>query len=78
MARNYDVTKITVNKMGAGVVFEDASVFKNEGVMRAVALYSNEAVMTNTIPPNLVFNVKDLSPEEKISKLIDFFIAVGD
>ena len=78
MARNYEVTKITVNKMGAGVVFEDASVFKNEGVMRAVALYSNEAVMTNTIPPNLVFNVKDLSPEEKISKLIDFFIAVGD
>ena len=78
MARGYDVTKITVNKMGAGIVFEDSSVFKNESIMRAVALYSSEAVLTSTIPPNLIFNVKELSPEDKIAKLIDFFIAVGD
>ena len=78
MARGYGVQKITVNKMGAGVVFEDSSVFKNEGVMRAVSVYSSEAVLTSTIPPNLIFNVKDLSPEEKIHKLIDFFMAVGD
>ena len=78
MARGHGVQKITVNKMGAGVVFEDSSVFKNEGVMRAVSVYSSEAVLTSTIPPNLIFNVKDLSPEEKIDKLIDFFMAVGD
>lgn len=74
MARGYDVTKITINKMGAGVVFEDANVFKNESIMRAVSAYSSEAVLTSTIPPNLVFNVKELSPEEKIDKLIDFFV----
>ena len=78
MARGYDATKITVNKMGAGVVFADSSVFKNENIMRAVALYSTEAVLTSTIPPNLIFNVKDLSPEEKIAKLISFFMAAGD
>jgi hypothetical protein len=64
--------------MGAGVVFEDVSVFKNEGVMRAVALFSGEAVLTNTIPPNLVFNQKGTSPEEKIQKLISFFVATSD
>ena len=78
MARGYDVTKITVNKLGAGVVFEDSNVFKNENIMRAVSVYSGEAVLTSTIPPNLVFNIRDKSPEEKIDKLIDFFMAVGD
>ena len=78
MARGYDVTKITVNKMGAGVVFEDSNIFKNEGIMRAVAEFSNEAVLTSTIPPNLVFNIKELSPEEKIDKLINFFMIAGD
>ncbi len=78
MARGYDVTKITVNRMGAGVIFGDSNVFKNEGIMKAVALYSSEAVLTSTIPPNLIFNSKGTTPEEKISKLIDFFIAVGE
>ena len=78
MAREHEVTKITVNKMGAGVVFEDSNVFKNEGIMRAVALFGGEAVLTSTIPPNLVFNQKGTSPEEKIQKLISFFVAVGD
>ncbi len=78
MARGYDVTKITVNRMGAGVIFGDSNVFKNEGIMKAVALYSSEAVLTSTIPPNLIFNSKGTTPEEKISKLIDFFIAAGE
>ncbi|MBR7162429.1 MAG: transcription-repair coupling factor [Clostridia bacterium] len=78
MARGYEVTKITVNKLGAGVVFEDSSVFKNEGIMRAVSVFSSEAVLTSTIPPNLVFNIAPLSPEEKIDKLIDFFVTAGD
>ena len=78
MARGYDVTKITVNKIGAGVVFEDSNVFKNESIMRAVSVFSNEAVLTSTIPPNLVFNIRDLSPEEKIDKLLNFFMIAGD
>ena len=78
MAREHEVTKITVNKMGAGIVFEDSNVFKNEGIMRAVALFGGEAVLTSTIPPNLVFSQKGTSPEEKIQKLISFFVAVGD
>ena len=68
----------TVIEQGEGVGFADSSVFKNENIMRAVALYSTEAVLTSTIPPNLIFNVKDLSPEEKIAKLISFFMAAGD
>ncbi len=78
MARNFDVTKITVNRVGAGIVFADSTVFKNEGIMKAVATYSQEAVLTSTIPPNLIFNVKSLTPEEKIEKLIHFFIVAGE
>ena len=78
MARGYGVTKVTVNKMGAGVVFEDSSVFKNEGIMKAVSIYSGEAVLTSTIPPNLIFDAKNKTPEEKIEKLISFFITAGN
>ena len=46
--------------------------------MRAVSVFSNEAVLTSTIPPNLVFNIRDLSPEEKIDKLLNFFMIAGD
>ncbi|MBR2484889.1 MAG: transcription-repair coupling factor, partial [Clostridia bacterium] len=78
MARGYGVTKVTVNKMGAGVVFEDSSVFKNEGIMKAVSIFSGEAVLTSTIPPNLIFDAKNKTPEEKIEKLISFFITAGN
>ena len=73
MARGFDVSRIMINRAGAGVNFRDSEVFGDETLMNAVAAHRNETVLTSTIPPSLIFDVKGLSNVEKLQKLIKFF-----
>lgn len=76
LASRQDVSRIIVNRMGAGANFYDADVFKNEALMRAVSENRDSCVMTDTIPPSLIFDVKGLTPEQKLAKFIEFFASV--
>lgn len=78
LAKNFGVSKIVIDGRGAGASFFDADVFKNEGLMRSVATHADSVVLTSTIPPSLVFDVKGLSPEEKIEKMLNFFASALD
>jgi len=73
LASNYGVSKIIVNRNGAGANFYDADVFKNESLMNAVAKNSGSVVLTTTIPPSMIFEVNKLTAEQKLARLIDFF-----
>lgn len=73
LASNYDVSRIVINRNGAGANFYDAEVFKNESLMNAVAKHSGSVVLTTTIPPSLIFEVNKLTAEQKLVKLIEFF-----
>ena len=73
LAAGFDVGKVTVTRSGAGVSFRDAEVFRDEAVMKAVSERQKEMVLTSTVPPALIFDVKGLSNREKLSKLIVFF-----
>lgn len=73
LASNYGVSKIIINRNGAGANFYDADVFKNESLMNAVAKNSGSVVLTTTIPPSMIFEVNKLTAEQKLAKLIDFF-----
>ena len=73
LASNYDVSRIVINRNGAGVNFYDADIFKNESLMNAVAKNSGSVVLTTTIPPSMIFEVNKLTAEQKLAKLIDFF-----
>ena len=73
LASNYDVSRIVINRNGAGANFYDAEVFKNESLMNAVAKHSGSVVLTTTIPPSLIFEVNKLTVEQKLAKLIEFF-----
>ncbi|MEG2687851.1 MAG: helicase-related protein, partial [Clostridia bacterium] len=77
LARGYDVSRVIINKNGAAVNFYDADIFKNEAVMRAVSQNSTSVVLTNTIPPSLIFDVNKLTPEQKLSRLLNFFGAIN-
>ncbi len=77
LASNYDVSRVIVNRNGAGVNFYDADVFKNEALMNAVAQNSGSVVLTTTIPPSLIFEVNKLTAEQKLKRLIDFFVNIG-
>lgn len=76
LASNYGVSKIIINRNGAGANFYDADVFKNESLMNAVAKNSGNVVMTTTIPPSIIFEVNKLTAEQKLARLIDFFANV--
>lgn len=73
LASNYGVSKIIINRNGAGANFYDADVFKNESLMNAVAKNSGSVVLTTTIPPSMIFEVNKLTVEQKVARLIDFF-----
>lgn len=73
LASNYGVSKIIINRNGAGANFYDADVFKNESLMNAVARNSGSVVLTTTIPPSMIFEVNKLTAEQKLARLIDFF-----
>ncbi len=73
LASNYGVSKIIINRNGAGANFYDADVFKNESLMNAVAKNSGSVVLTTTIPPSIIFEVNKLTAEQKLARLIDFF-----
>ncbi len=77
LAKNYGVEKIVINKNGAAAYFNNADVFKNESLMRAVSEFSESIVLTTAIPPTLIFEVNKLTPEQKIKKMTVFFDAVG-
>ncbi len=74
---NYDVSRVIINRNGAGVNFYDADVFKNENLMRAVADNAHSVVLTSTIPPSLIFEVNKLCGEQKLAKLINFFANIN-
>ncbi len=77
LASRQDVSRIVINRMGAGANFYDADVFKNEELMKAVADNRDICVLTDTIPPTLIFDVDKLTAEQKLERLIDFFASVA-
>ena len=77
IAKNYDVSRIMVNKNGAGVNFYDAEIFKNEPLMKAVSENSEKVVLTTNIPPTLIFEVNSLTAEQKIRKMLEFFDGIA-
>lgn len=77
LASRQDVSRIIINRNGAGANFFDAEVFKNEALMKAVSEHSGSVVLTTTIPPTLIFEVNHTTAEQKLAKLIEFFATVG-
>lgn len=75
LASRFDVSRVVINKNGAGANFYDADVFKNEALMRAVADNAGSVVMTTTIPPTLIFDASGKTAEQKLAMMIDFFSA---
>ncbi len=73
LAKGFDASRVIINRNGAAVNFYDSEIFKNEGLMNAVSIFASEVVLTSTIPPSLIFDVKGMTPEEKILKVINFF-----
>ena len=73
LARGFGAARVVLNRNGAGVFFADAGVFGDETLMKTVAAHRADVVLTSTVPPSLVFDVKGLSNTEKLAKLIAFF-----
>ncbi|MGN0796123.1 MAG: transcription-repair coupling factor [Christensenellales bacterium] len=67
------VKSVIVNRKGAGVNFTGDEVFSNDRIIKAVSENRDKVVLTSTIPPTLVFNVADLTPEEKLDRIAGFF-----
>lgn len=76
LAMRCDVSKIIINKNGAGANFYDAEVFKNEALLKAVAEHKDSVVLTSTIPPTLIFEVNHTTPEQKLARMIEFFASI--
>lgn len=78
LAARFDVSRIIIFQNGAGANFYDAEIFKNEQLMKAVADYKDKVVLTNTIPPTLIFESNHKTPEQKLRLMIEFFSYAGN
>lgn len=76
LAGGFGARKITITKSGAGIAFEN-SVFENADVLNAVANLGGKAVLTSTIPPQLLFDVKNMTAEQKIKTILSFFTSLA-
>lgn len=74
LSSRFDVIKVVINKKGAAFVFNNADVFRHQGLLGAVTKNPEEVVLTATVPPQLLFNAKNLSAAGIIRKMIDFCI----
>ncbi|HKL94384.1 MAG TPA: TRCF domain-containing protein, partial [Clostridia bacterium] len=73
LSRGLDVKRVVAGKSGVGVNFHSDAVFGNRELLGVVAEHAKDVVLTQTIPPSLVFNSAGLTPEEKIEMLVRFF-----
>ena len=73
MLEAFNVKKFVINPGAAGVVFADTDVFRNESLMKTVANHPNDVILTNTIPPSLIFDTKKKTIREVFDSIIDFF-----
>lgn len=69
-------TKVVVDGRGAMITFDDR-VYKNQKVIDAIGDHSGDCVLSVERAPKLVFNVKNLSVEEKLKELTAFVQSVG-
>lgn len=72
LAARVDAEKVTINRAGAGISFKGDSLWKNAELLNAVAECKDSVVLTDTIPPQLVFNVRGFTAEAKIIAVLDF------
>ena len=73
MLEPYNVKKFVINPGAAGVVFADTDVFRNEAMMKTVANHPKDVILTNTIPPSLIFDTQKKTIREIFDAIIDFF-----
>ena len=74
LVKGMGVKSVIVTKQGAGINFADAEVFKDERILKAVSENKDKVVLTTTIPPALIFDVKNLSPEDKLETIANFLV----
>ncbi|MEG1963280.1 MAG: transcription-repair coupling factor [Clostridia bacterium] len=72
LASALKVTNITINVGGMSMAFEDNSCFVNSDLMFVVSQYSKDCYLADTKPPTLLFNVKNLSNNAKLTFLLEF------
>lgn len=77
LAGEYGIVKIILNKKGAAFVFRDAEVFKEQSLLNAVAKLADNVVLTATLPPELLFDVRGKTPEKTLSEMINFLLIAG-
>lgn len=73
LSRGFGVSRVIINRNGAGVNFADAEVYSDEALMKTVAAHRDDAVLSTAVPPALVFDVRGISNTDKLARLISFF-----
>lgn len=74
LAEGLMIEKVTINRKGMGVTFNNLEFLKNEKLMDVISERSKDIVLTNEEKPKLVFNCAKKNNVEKLNYLIDFLI----
>ena len=74
LAQKIAVKRIVATEEGMGLFFYDASVYRKEGVFRAISIFSKECVLTPSEPPSIIFDNKGKNVDLRLNLLVQFLI----
>ena len=77
LAKRAGIKKVVSTKNGAGLEFNDASVYKNTAVLDALEKFSSVAVLTPRAFPVILFKYKGLDAGERFDNIFEFLCEVA-
>lgn len=74
LAQNLFIKQVTATDYGMGLMFYDNSLINNPNIFKALDSFSENAVLSPTEPPTIIFNNKKQTPSTRIETILRFLL----
>lgn len=74
LAQALNIKQVTATAYGMGLMFYDNSLFNNPNVFKAMDAFQEEAVLSPSEPPTIIFNNKKQIPDTRIEIILRFLL----
>ena len=72
LAKECGIERVVIGNNGVGLYYGDSSVLNEEGLFTALEKYRQQAVLTPSNPPMVVFGLNNYSQRKRIKVVKDF------
>ncbi len=74
MSSEVGISKVLINDKVTSLIFQDDEKIKSENILYAISRKNKELILSNTNPPRVDFNLKNLPIRDKMDRVINFLL----